>query len=184
MNRLAHQPSYWAVENIGDASPVEYGGKFVCIDRTGNYAPMLWILDVDDVEDESLDPPELYTRFRISHVELERCFLIKQSANVILGVGANVYHGYMTEWFGSKNNLASVASTCGTEVDDLCNSLCSSNVIERAFAYDMLVSHYGVHEFDQYPREVDEAEAERVCDKFIQQIEESKSWHEGFGFDS
>jgi hypothetical protein len=38
------QPSYWCIENLGDVDPLQHGGKFVCIDRRGVYAPIMLIL--------------------------------------------------------------------------------------------------------------------------------------------
>lgn len=169
MNNQTQQPSYWAIANIGDASPLEHGGKFVCIDRTGNYDPVLWILYAEG--------------FYVYHVELPRCFMVHgDSVNSIIGVGENFYHPYLTEWFGDKEKLTRVADSCGKTFDSLCDSLCSSNVIERAFAYDSLISYHGVHEFDQYSDRIDEEQAKNACSIFLRQIKESKGWHVGFGY--
>lgn len=174
MNNQTQQPSYWAIANIGDVSPLEYGGKFVCIDRTGNYDPILWIFYPEASGDDGL--------FYTYHVELPRCFMVHgDSVNNIIGVGANFYHPYLTEWFGDKEKLTRVADSCGKTFDSLCDSLCSSNVIERAFAYDSLISYYGVHEFDDYSSRIDKAQVESACNAFLRQIKESKSWHVGFG---
>lgn len=168
------QPSYWCIENLGDVDPVQYGGKFVCIDRRGIYAPIMLILQ----------EKERGKKVRLCHeIELERCFIVRDSGGEMKGVGANHYHAHMTEWFGGYSDLEGVASFAGYNSEKaLAELLASQNVLDRAQAYGSVVDYFGAHQFDQEPREYDKRGAEDFVALMFRQSAESRSWHDGLGF--
>lgn len=166
------QPSYWCIENLGDVDPLQYGGKFVCIDRRGIYSPIMLILQ----------EPENKKRL-CYEIELERCFIVRDSGGEMKGVGANHYHAHMTEWFGDYSDLEGVASFAGYNSEKaLAELLASQNVLDRAQAYGSLVDYFGAHQFDQVPGEYDKRGAEDFVALMFRQSAESRSWHDGFGF--
>ena len=160
------QPSYFCIANLGDANPFEHGGAFVCIDRRGIYDPILLIYDQD-------------LRKR-SEITLEPCHRIyKNLKEHLISVGANNFHPNIPEWF--SDSLSDAARFCGQNFYDLVSDLISTNVVKRAGAYLNLAHYHGVFEFDHYPYIYeDEKDAERFCDKMLAQIEESKSWWDGY----
>lgn len=166
-----NQPSYHCVENIGDADPFEHGGAFVCVDKFGNYSPILLILDTSSGRGE-------FTH-SLSEITLDRCFLVKQKDQII-GIGSNQYHTDLCEWFGNSASLETLASFTGGDYDLFMASFCSSSPVERAFAYKSTVDYYGAHEFDQQPRELTEEKAQLFCDKMFEQMQEAKQWHQGY----
>lgn len=163
---MTAQPSYFCIANLGDADPFTYGGAFVCIDRRGIYDPILLIYDED---------------FRKrSEITLERChriFVLETEDDV--HVGTNKFHSQMTEWF--SDDLNTVASFAGWQFDEFINLLTSQDVVKLASAYYTLVGYYGVHEFDHDPYVYEnEEDAAHFCDQMLKQIEESKTWHDGY----
>jgi hypothetical protein len=99
------------------------------------------------------------------------------------GVGANHFHAHMTGWFGSYSSLEDVANFADySSGKALAELLASQNVLDRAQAYDSLVSYFGAHEFDQEPREFDKRGAEDFVALMFRQSAESRSWHDGLGF--
>lgn len=167
----ASQPSYFCIANFGDVNPLTYGGAFVCVDRRNTYAPILLILDSQQEGDQTV--------YTLHEITLERCFMIKNE-NKITGVGDNVYHTHLCTWFGDAETLQSLADYCGEGLRDFAHSLCSANVLDRAHAYRTVSIYFGAHEFDHYPRKLDEETAMKYCDKFLMQIEASKDWHDGY----
>lgn len=162
---MTAQPSYFCIANLGDADPFTYGGAFVCIDRRGIYDPILLIYDED---------------FRKrSEITLERCHKIVNDEGEFLGVGTNRFHPRYKEWF--SDSLHSSCDFVGWEFNEFINSLTSQDVVKLASAYLALIGYYGAHEFDHYPYVYETEEgAEEFCDKMLAQIEESKSWHDGY----
>lgn len=162
---MTAQPSYFCIANLGDADPFTYGGAFVCIDRRGIYDPILLIYDED---------------FRKrSEVTLERCHRIIDDSGKFLGVGTNRFHPKYKEWFSDE--LETAANFGDWDLQEFINLLTSQDVVKRASAYLTLVSYHGVYEFDHDPfRYETEREAEKFCDKMLAQIEESKTWHDGY----
>lgn len=160
------QPSYFCIANLGDADPFEHGGAFVCIDRRGIYDPILLIYDQD-------------LRKR-SEITLEPCHLYKSLKEHLISVGTNNFHpDIYPEWF--SDSISDAARFCGQNFYDFVSDLISKNVVKRAGAYLNLIYYHGVFEFDHYPYIYeDEKDAERFCDKMLAQIEESKTWWDGY----
>lgn len=63
------------------------------------------------------------------------------------------------EWFGG--DLDKVAQTVGVPKSNLVHRLTSADVLERATAYNDLISYFGPHEFDSDPLVLSPAEAEK-----------------------
>lgn len=162
---MTAQPSYFCIANLGDVNPFEHGGAFVCVDRRGIYDPILLIYDADHK--------------RRSEITLEPCHRIMSAGGEIAGVGSNKFHANYPEWF--SDSLQGVASFCGRNFDEMVNELVSGDVVLRAGIYLALVAYYGVYEFDHYPFVYDDEDsAERFCNKMLEQIEESKTWWDGY----
>lgn len=162
---MTAQPSYFCIANLGDVDPFLYGGAFVCIDRRGIYDPILLIYDED---------------FRKrSEVTLERCHKILDDNGNFLGVGTNRFHPRYKEW--SSDELKTVAEFYSLDFQEFTNWLTSQHIRERAHAYEVLVSYHGVYVFDQDPFFYEKTEdADKFCSKMLAQIEESKTWHDGY----
>lgn len=166
------QPSYWCIANLGDVNPLQYGGKFVCIDRRGIYAPVMMILQ----------EPEGGGRNRLCYeIELDRCFIVRDEKGEMRGVGSNHYHASFTEWFGGYSDLEDVANFAGYNSGIALAALfASQNVLDRAQAYGSAVDYFGAHDFDQEPREFDNERARDFISLMLKQ--KSLSLHDGFGF--
>jgi hypothetical protein len=166
------QPCYHCIENIDDINPFEHGGAFVCVDKFNVYSPILLILE------PCLLNPEF--THRLYEITLDRCFLVKEN-NQIIGIGSNLYHTDSCEWFGNLASLETITSFVGRGgYDSLMRGFVTSDPVERAFSYKALVDYYGVHEFDQYPRELTEEKAKLFCDKMLEQMQETEGWWEGY----
>lgn len=176
------QPSYHCVANLGDVNPVEHGGKFLCIDRRGIYAPTLIIFEPD--------PNDEIHKWTRHDIELEQCHRIFSDSSPVrvpievndgvIGVGDNGFHPNLFAWFGDKDSLKSVASFSGTDFRDFVDQLCSLNAIQRAQGYIALASFYGEESFDNYPCVYSEKrKAEAFCRKMLAQIKVSETWWNG-----
>jgi hypothetical protein len=138
------QPKWKCVAQLGDASPVEYGGYWVFVDETGVYTP----------EAELWEPgPEEGDEGTVSRFSLEICTYV----NGVLS--DNKYHPNHPAWFAE--DLTDVARCVGLAVSSLRKDLCSSSAATRAIAYRSIGEFHGFLNFDQYPLTVTEAEARR-----------------------
>jgi hypothetical protein len=124
------QPAWHCVANIGDVNPLEYGGGFVLVDKFGVYTPELWIY----TPSVSGEEPGAW-----SNVSLERCQPIRDTYQV----SDNRYHPTAQAWF----DAVSVAECSDISALEMSEALCSSNVVERAIAYERLVDFYGIDNF-------------------------------------
>lgn len=165
------QPSFWCIENIGDANPFDYGGGFVLVDRTGVYSPELLVLDPSDDDGSE---HQLYT------ILLEPLIRIKDEDGNH-GLSDNKYHPDYPAWFGEFEKLKALSESCGRFYSELLGSFLSSCPVERAFAYLNVASYWGFANFDEYPRSLTASKAKLLCETMLTQIEESKTWHQGYG---
>ena len=163
---MTAQPSYFCIANLGDADPFEYGGAFVCIDRRGIYDPILLIYDQESRN--------------LSEITLEPCHRVVEGYKVdLISIGANKFHSTIPEWFA--DSLKDVAKACGQNFYDFISDIISTNVVKRASAYLELANYHGAYEFDQYPYIYEtEEDARNFCDQMLAQIEESKTWWDGY----
>ena len=166
------QPSFWCIDNIGDVNPFEHGGGFVLVDRTGVYSPELLMLEAPSGADETLH--------ELSTILLEPLTRIKLKGGSY-GLSDNRFHVDTPTWFGDPESLKSVGNCCDRPDSRLLDSFLSSCPIERALAYRDVAYYYGLANFDNYPRRLEPEKAELLCNTMLTQIEESKTWHTGYG---
>ena len=166
------QPSYWCIENIGDADPLECGGGFVIVDRTGVYDPQLLILDVI--------PYNEFEPYSLNSIVLEPLIRIK-AEDGFHGLSDNKFHPDLPVWFGDTKSLQAIADFSGRPYYALLDSFLSSCPIERAFAYMDAVRYFGAENFNSEPREITHEKADALCDAMLAQIKQTKTWHIGYG---
>lgn len=157
-----NQPAWHCIANLGDATPAEYGGDFLLIDRRGVYTPELWHYD-----------PE--TR-QLSAVLLERCTRCPEIPGAL---SDNRFHVNTPAWFGKPEDLASIAGTSGLSEFELAEMLVSPCPIERAQGYLAIAGHHGFYEFDQYPNDYTEEDAQALCDRLQAQEKTAAAWPDG-----
>ena len=174
---MTEQPSYWCIANIGDADPYEHGGAFVLVDRRGIYPPELVTVESFD---DSAD--------RLVHkIQLDRLTIVKADkpdakriGDDWIGLSDNRFHPESIAWFGERSELEKVASFVDCGVVKFMNSLISSDPVTVAVAYKALADYHGYINFDSYPQALTGEKAELMCDRFLAQIEESRTWHDGY----
>ena len=164
-----NQPSYFCVANLGDATPHEYGGEFVLVDRRGLYDPQVWRFEASETEGE----PGQWFRF-----DIPQCFPCQGDD---LAIGSNRFHPALPEWFGAEKQLQSAADTCGYELRELRAWLCSSDPIERALGYSTVGLNFGFENFDSYPNTMTAKEDRAMCHLFLRQIAQADKWNDGIG---
>lgn len=148
------------------------------VDRTGVYDPVLLILDVHE---QYVAPQCKHT---LHHVELEPCIKATKaetSSQELVGLSTNRFHPCSLEWFGDPKSLKAIAGYIGRPVDSLVDSFLSSCPVERAFAYDAVASYHGPENFDQSRQALNPKKAKLLVDTMQAQIEESATWHQGYG---
>lgn len=166
------QPSFWCVANLGDVDPLNYGGKFVCVDRTGVYPPELVVIDAPG-EDENADRLKYF-------ITLEPLTAIKGADGSCIGLSDNPFHVETEAWFGDSETLKSISDSNDIAVGELISLFLSSDLSKRATAYIMALDCFGCHSFNEYPVSITVDKAKAVCDEFLRQIEETKNWHQGY----
>lgn len=159
------QPQWYFIANLGDASPVDYGGYFIYGDRTGVHEP----------EAEYLESPDsdLGGEWRVYRFILERMAVVMAhdpscgvERRILLSHRLAEAHRNQTpdyygnpglphplheydEWF--HDDLAKVALSSGLSTDDLYNGLCSDDPCVRARAYQTIYEYHGWDNADNYP---------------------------------
>ena len=181
---MSAQPSWTFVANLGDASPLEYGGYFVYHDATGVYGYEAEKVeepcgdDDEDVEcsvchgEEIADGeaecvacrgcgevPNPGLRWTVYRVCLDRLKLV-DGLLVPESYEASYPHPIASyvEWFA--DGLAGVADTMGTTADELTEALCSDDGKDRAWAYRCVYDYHGWANGDEYPLSLTRAEVE------------------------
>jgi hypothetical protein len=179
---MTEQPSWWCVANIGDADPYEHDGGFVLVDRRGVYAPELILIESFDDSGSRrlwnivLDPLIVVKNGDIRDANLE----VGRREDNWIGLNDNKYHPDGIAWFGDWNSLQSVAGFIGRDPYSFVRTLLSNDPVDRALGYKALADYHGTSNFDQYPETLTEEKAELMCSRFLKQIEESESWHDGY----
>ena len=153
---MTNQPIWRFVANLGDASPLDYGGYFLYEDTTGVYG-----FEAEKVEEpyDEVDPESNKARWTIHRVCLDRCKMV--DGNLVsfnykpewpYPVAAYV------EWFAK--DLASVANCMGTTEQELIDALCSKDGKALAWAYQCIADYHGWNNLDDYPLTLTRAEVE------------------------
>ena len=121
---VTNQPEWEYVDNLGDASPLDYGGAFLYRDKTGVYG---FELERVELLDESDDESE----YEIRRVCLDRCKVV-DGVLVPYGYDATYPHPLKSyeEWFAK--DLQRVADFVGSTKDALVADLCSDDGAARA----------------------------------------------------
>ncbi len=158
---MSNQPSWHCVANYGDATPEEYGGQFLMIDRRGVYDPELWVYSEDEPN-------------RFHCIILEQCHKIGYTE-----IGDNRFHPNKVAWFGSHEKLSSVSETMDIPLWKLIDQLCG-NPYERAHAYHALAMYYGMCNFDHDPWIVGKKKALKIIRICKRQIAQASNWPDGF----
>lgn len=179
------QPSYWCVNNIGDAEPLEHDGGFVLVDRTGVYCPVLVLLQrflLNDSDQNRFDEgDETVVTHQLVSIELEPLTTIKDDNGRYIGVSDNKYHVDVAAWFGGQDSIFNVSKYAGHRTpESFMLSLISSCPTERAYAYLNLVRYYGSDEFSAEPNKIQYKKAKLFVDRMYAQMEEAKGWHQGY----
>lgn len=173
-----NQPSFWCVANIVDqGDPFEYGGGFVLVDRTGIYAPELLIL-------ESFSSSVDEYQHQVVTIPLDRVTRIKRG-NGLHGLSDNRFHPNQEAWFGNPTELLRLSEFHDTTYQGLLMRFLAKSPVVRALAYMDAVRYWGPSSFtgDDPPRMLTLEKARLLCDTMLTQIEESKTWHQGWGVD-
>jgi hypothetical protein len=137
-----NQPVWKLRANLGDASPLEYGGYLVLIDETGVYPPE------GELVQEPCEGEKTYTVYRFI---LDKCTFVD-------GVlSDNEFHPDHAAWFAKDIERVAVSSDCTSL--GLINDLCSDDPIARAFAYRAIGDYHGFENLDSYPLRLTKAEA-------------------------
>jgi hypothetical protein len=137
------QPKWSCVANLGDS--IEYGSAFVYVDTTGVYDPEMEMVEppCDD------DPKGPYMIYRV-------CLEPHTFRGGVLS--DNSFHPAHPAWYWygtgdkwHKPGLLDVCESCDNLQADLIGLLCNTDPIKRAAGYQILISYYGLSEFDSYP---------------------------------
>ena len=139
------QPVWRCVAQLGDADPVEYGGFWVFVDDTGVYPPEAEKLE-GYIDDQGV---ERFTAYR---------FILEDCTYIDGILSDNKFHPDLPVWFADK--LPQVSSFCDVTVSALIGMFCSKRAETRAMAWRTIGEYFGFHELDDYPLEMNRAEAE------------------------
>ena len=129
---MTNQPKFKCVANLGDATPWDYGGAFVLVDQTGVYTPELRIFE----------EPTIGGKYEEHTLLLEKCTYI----NGVLS--DNKYHPDKPAWFA--DSIPDIARFIGVAELQILHQLCSSSVIERAWAYLAITQYHGHQDSPTY----------------------------------
>lgn len=130
------QPKWKLVAQLGDTSPVEYGGYFILEDTTGVYDPEGWFLQSPDT-DES---PEGWVLFRFT---FEPCTY----ENGVLS--DNKFHKNNPAWFA--DDIEQLANFIGAKPEELTTQLVTGTIVDRAYAWQSIGCYHGFDNLDSYP---------------------------------
>jgi hypothetical protein len=133
--------------NLGDATPLDYGGYFVFGDETGIYPPEAELLEPPD---DDTDPDAQHARWTVYRVVLEPC----TDRDGVLS--DNPAHPELPAWFA--DSLSDIARSMDYPVARLRADLCGAAEIGRAHAYRAIASYHGWENFDSYPLTLTRAE--------------------------
>ena len=140
---MTEQPEWECIANIGDANPIDHGGKFILVDKTGRYAPEMEVLEKE------------YNR---SNSWMVWRFIMEPHTYIRGVLSDNPYHPDKPVWYA--DDIKSVAETCGMTPLALINALCSHDARERAEGYYCLFTCLSADNFDSYPLTLDREEVE------------------------
>ena len=123
--------------NLGDVNPLDHGGFLVR----------------SDGEIVVIEPNDENRKIEVHRFSNTLCYPIEGG-----GVSDNEYHKDHPAWF-SKYLQAFDESSDHESIEA---DLCSDDPVTRARAYQSIVFHWGIHEFDQYPITLTRTECRRM----------------------
>lgn len=149
-----NQPKWQLVANLGDASPLDFGGLFVYVDQTGVYAPECVRLE-RITDDETRGPAE---RWQAHRFILEPCTYDAQTDTL----SDNPFHPELAAWFAPNTTqradrpqdgrgLEELAEFIGMTKPELIALFLSSDPCERAHAWQSVGDFHGFDNLDSYP---------------------------------
>ena len=165
---MSAQPKWRFVANLGDVSPLEYGGYFVYRDITKVYAPEAELLrEPEDGRDH--DSAARWTVYRFT---LEPCTFIDGI------LSDNPYHPSRPAWFAGTEPerelrpqdttyLRDLAEFIGADVKDLITDFCSDDPIRRAQAWRVVGDYHGYENLDSDPLVLTRAEVKKRYRRLI-----------------
>ena len=171
---MTKQPSYWCVANIGDRTPMAYGGAFVMVDMRGVYPTELIIFEASG-EDRYGDP----TSFRRLSIQCDRLTAIKNDGKFV-ALSDNKYHTDHSVWWGTEKDLPNLASYHGESVNDLVQKFVTSDPVELALAYKCVYEYNGLEVEEHDWVEMTEKEAKAFCKAMERQAVQASTWHDGY----
>jgi len=148
MEMTMSQPQWKFVAQLGDVDPIEHGGYFIFVDETGVYAPEAELLEVIEEGDE--------ISWEVRRFILEPCTYIDGI------LSDNKFHPQYPAWFATPEPekakrpqdttyLSNIASCQGLAVEELIKQFCSTDPIQRAWAYRAVGEYHGFANLDEYP---------------------------------
>lgn len=140
---MTEQPEWECIANLGDVNPIDHGGKFVLVDKTGRYAPEMEVLEKEE---------NRRNNWRVWR------FILEPHTYVNGVLSDNPYHPDKPAWYA--DDITGVAESCGVEPDELIANLCSADARERAEGYYCLFTCLSADSFDSYPLDLDREEVE------------------------
>ena len=147
---MTNQPKWKFIANLGDATPLIYGGYFIYQDLTGIYDAEAELLEIIDDESKTI----VY-RFILDRYKNYNGHLIPFEYNIDWPYPAEKY----IEWFDDKLN--DIADQMGITITRLIDLFCSDNILERAEAFRELGYYCGFENLDNYPNKYTQAELNR-----------------------
>ena len=145
------QPTWKLIANLGDSSPLDYGGRFVFVDETGVYSPEVEVVELTDETDGA-------EQWETRRYPLDRCTYVS-------GVlSDNPFHPDHAAWFAGS--IEQIAATSGTDAASLIADLCGDSATARALAYAAIEQYHGVENFDSYPNQWTTAERAKLEQRY------------------
>ena len=123
---MTNQPIFKCIANLGDATPWDYGGAFVLVDKAGVYTPELRVFEVIE------GPPDWWEEHTIL---LEPCTFVDGI------LSDNKFHQDYRSWFAKS--IPNLASYTSIQEQELISWFCSEDPVKRAEAYRILFDYHG-----------------------------------------
>lgn len=156
---MTAQPKFRVIANLGDASPLEYGGYFVLVDDTDMYAPEAeWLPPPRDEVGDDADADADDAIWTVYRFILEPCTYDPETGVL----SDNEFYPRHAAWFAKPESerasrpqdttyLSDLVKFSGTSLAELLSGFCSQDPIERAKSWRLVGEYHGFHELDSYP---------------------------------
>jgi len=135
---MTNQPEWKCIAQLGDVSPLGYGGHWVFVDTTGVYSPEAEKLITCD-DDEDLN---LVYRYCLDRLKLHNGMLIPYRYDETWPHPIE----RCKEWF--SDDIPEVASFFGVSTDELQDLFCSVDPVDLAIAYEAIGEYFGFVNLD------------------------------------